>query len=97
MSNNLIAMGDVGGAAGNWCLIESDPGVFTELISKFGCSGVQVEELWSMDMLEQLKPVHGLVFLFKWTPDDTSKGSVVTDSRAQDMFFAKQVLLHNND
>jgi len=90
-------MGDGGGAAGNWCLIESDPGVFTELIARFGVAGVQVEELWSLDKehFQALKPVLGLIFLFKWTPEqaqETGGGSVVTDSRAQEMFFAKQVI-----
>jgi len=80
--------------AGNWCLIESDPGVFTELIQKFGVTGVQVEELWSLDKehFQDLKPVHGLVFLFKWTADEEPVGSLVQDNRLDKIFFAKQVI-----
>jgi len=80
--------------AGNWCLIESDPGVFTELIHKFGVTGLQVEELWSLDkeQFADLKPVFGLVFLFKWTADEEPAGSVVQDSRLDKIFFAKQVI-----
>lgn len=81
-------------SAVNWCLIESDPGVFTELIREFGVQGLQVEELWSLDddQFENLKPVHGLIFLFKWVHDDEPLGNLVQDSRLDKIFFAKQVI-----
>ncbi|XP_064616325.1 ubiquitin carboxyl-terminal hydrolase isozyme L5-like [Liolophura sinensis] len=81
-------------SAGDWCLIESDPGVFTELIRGFGVKGVQVEEIWSLDpeSFQNLKPVHGLIFLFKWVPETEPAGSIVQDSRLEKIFFAKQVI-----
>jgi len=82
------------GHAGDWCLIESDPGVFTQLIKEFGVKGVQVEEVWSLDAdsFTHMQPIHGLIFLFKWKSDDDIQGSIVQDSRLESIFFAKQVI-----
>ena len=68
----------------------------TSLFHSFsGVTGVQVEELWSLDkeQFSRLSPIHGLIFLFKWVPDENPAGTIVNDSRANKMFFAKQVRL----
>jgi len=78
-----------------WCTIESDPGVFTELIGKFGVKDVQVEELWGLEDsdFKRLSPMHGLIFLFKWDKSQQSEiAENVLDEVPEGVFFAKQVI-----
>ena len=73
-----------------WCTIESDPGVFSELIKNIGVKGVQVDEIIDMDILEVgNEPVYGLIFLFKYMKNSGYKPNVLT-SWDKDLFFAKQ-------
>eukprot|EP01105_Mastigella_eilhardi_P024868 TRINITY_DN658_c1_g1_i2.p1 TRINITY_DN658_c1_g1~~TRINITY_DN658_c1_g1_i2.p1 ORF type:complete len:362 (+),score=118.52 TRINITY_DN658_c1_g1_i2:50-1087(+) len=82
---------------GDWCTIESDPGVFSELIRAMGVKGVQVEELYSLGdgVFEELgAPVYGLIFLFKWKEEPISANSAwcLDAFNCPDVFFASQVI-----
>ena len=67
-----------------WQLIESDPGVFTELIHKFGIDTVVMEEIIDLDSIN--KEAYGFVFLFNYKP--RSPNTVHVDN----LFFAKQIV-----
>jgi len=45
----------------------------------------------SAEISFSLRPIHGLIFLFKWVQDDELSGNIVQDSRLDKIFFAKQV------
>ena len=75
----------------SWCTIESDPGVFTELIHSVGCDDIQLEEVITMDMLPE--KMYGLIFLFKWKKElyqsDTRTAITAEDTT---VYFAKQTV-----
>jgi len=79
----------------NWCTIESDPGLFTELISSVGIKDVMVSEVYDLEGLGGPPPfggdpreTYGLIFLFKWKAQREDRP--VAD--VPGLFFAKQTV-----
>lgn len=77
-----------------WCTIESDPGVFEEMIAELGVNDVQVQEVYGLDydfdFYNSLNPIYGFIFLFKWQESNNPLPSeTVNDSS---LFFSKQVV-----
>ncbi|KAL8291772.1 hypothetical protein RQP46_002030 [Phenoliferia psychrophenolica] len=77
-----------------WSLTESDPGVFTGLLQELGVKGLEVSELWGLDeeLLQELKPVHALIFLFKWIGGDAAKADGTLETPTGPHYFAHQVI-----
>lgn len=74
-----------------WCTIESDPGVFTELVEEMGVKDVSVSEVYSFDAVEswQREGCHGFIYLFRWQKEEDARPVI---SEPEGMFFAKQVV-----
>lgn len=76
-----------------WCTIESDPAVFTELLERIGAKGIGVEEVYSLDdpeHLRQLGHIYGFIFLFRYAKN-TEQRQTLTDFDP-DLFYARQVI-----
>ena len=74
-----------------WCTIESDPAVFSELVSEIGVKNIEVEEIYSLDSAEQRKEKsHGLIFLFKWRSEVETRP--ILDPSESPVYFARQIV-----
>jgi ubiquitin carboxyl-terminal hydrolase L5 len=76
-----------------WCTIESDPGVFSELVSEMGVEDVEVSEIYSLEEAEQSQSEasYGLVFLFKWRSEPDER-AVLDPLNVPGLFYAHQTI-----
>jgi len=75
----------------SWCTIESDPGVFNEMLWNIGAKNVAVQEIYSLDHIAQSEETSfGLIFLFKWVQEADSR-PIAPEHETEGLIFAKQI------
>ena len=89
-------MSSTSSSACEWCTIESDPGVMTELLEELGVVGVELQELCSLDdeSLASCGTVLGFLFLFQWLPTTSTTSSTTSSTTTipEGLFFAHQTV-----
>ncbi|KAF2430945.1 ubiquitinyl hydrolase [Tothia fuscella] len=77
--------------ASGWSTIESDAGVFTYVLDGLGAKDLQFEELFSLDLLQDISPVYGVIFLFKYLSGEKAGGEPLDGAfdhdAAENLFF----------
>ncbi|KAI7881689.1 cysteine proteinase [Lichtheimia hyalospora FSU 10163] len=75
-----------------WCLVESEPAIFTEMAHTYGATSIAVEEVYDLDMLTDGN-IYGLIFAHPY--EDSLPAPVQSDQDKKDasnVFFSCQIV-----
>ncbi|EEB07256.1 ubiquitin carboxy terminal hydrolase Uch2 [Schizosaccharomyces japonicus yFS275] len=78
----------------SWSTLESDAGVFTDLIENLGVKDVQVDELYCLDVetLQQFQKIYGIIFLFKWKKQADNFDGELDYASLDELYFPQQII-----
>lgn len=78
-----------------WALIPSDPAVFDDMIQQYGIEEARVEEVFTLDLLDENKDntdIHGLIFISGYVEEALPVGFDRPDPLASDIVFTAQIV-----
>ncbi|RPA72857.1 hypothetical protein BJ508DRAFT_419264 [Ascobolus immersus RN42] len=79
-----------------WLSVESDPKLFSDMLRKYGVSGLEVQEVFSLDeytLSAIRRPVYGIILLMKY--DETEDVEEEIDE-LDNLWFANQIIHADN-